>query len=241
MHLRTAAAIICLNDLVLLVPPAVEGYRLYALNMSNPVATAWFMSSATMLAIALLVIVFAWYGVYRERALWLLPKCVLKVFMIVIYGCMCAVVTYLVYTADPLLTNLILERADVSVRQAKSRVKLIGLGVCLVILGMAVLQAWFLCILLDSYRYIRARELTRKMDKFEELLKARQFEEGTPAELRPKAWRTSVENVERRKRVSFAGRGERDEQEENNNYANETCSSYTMHTSESRSQYDSLV
>ena len=248
VHLRTAAAIICFNDLLLLIPPAVEGYHLYSINMSNPVATAWFVSSATMLGIAVFTILFAWYGVYRERSLWILPKCVLKVFMIIIYSAMCCVVCYLVYTADPLLTNLILDNMDVSVRAAKSTVKTIGLGVCLIIIAVIVLQCWFFCILLDSYRYIRARELTRKMEKYEETLQNEAYQERTPVEDRPKAWRTPVDGREglpggfdRRKRVSFAEKGEVDYDNDGNNNMNQTCSTYTMHTSESRSQYDSLV
>jgi hypothetical protein len=163
MHLRTAATIICANDLLLLFLWAAKGYQLYMATKSNPAATGWFVMSAMMLVVGVIMHVLAWYGLYADRPLCILPKLVLKLFVVAAYCASLAFIAYLVYEAHPMLTNLVTDATRMSTRSAESAVKLAGTVLCMLIGAFVALQLWFYWVLLDAYRYVRTRQLLARL------------------------------------------------------------------------------
>ena len=121
------------------------------------------------------------YGVWRKKSLWMLPKIVVKIFMILTYiGCL-SYVSYLAYNVSPMLQNLMTElvclylgtisnrcnrsQAPFEIRNmsVRSVVKLWGVILCAFLFIACLLQLWFLCILIDAYRYTRKHELHKAL------------------------------------------------------------------------------
>uniref|UniRef100_A0A914VXD9 Metallo-beta-lactamase domain-containing protein n=1 Tax=Plectus sambesii TaxID=2011161 RepID=A0A914VXD9_9BILA len=165
IHLKLACALIGVIDFVLLSIPLGKGIQLYLTIKSNPVAAGWFVASVMIYLLHFFCVLAKWYGIWRQRSLWILPKIVLKVFTVLLCVSVSAFFGYLVWNRSRMIINLVTRETSLSYRDARTAIKYGGSFLVAACCAFTCVQIWFLIVIYDCYRYVRDQELTAALQK----------------------------------------------------------------------------
>lgn len=166
MHLKTGAFIIGLADIFSISAAFGRGVYLYLTIKDNPMATSWFVVSTLMAVLGAFATLTMFYGVWKEKYLYTLPKLVVNVFTIILLSVSTIGLVYLVFENSNFLIDLLAEHVTSSdYEYARFAVKVGGTVLVVVCLCLAVLESWFFIILYRSFKYLKQRYLWIKMQQ----------------------------------------------------------------------------
>lgn len=127
--------------------------------------TAWLVATSLLYTLHVICILANWYGVLRERPLWLIPKIVLKLFTITFCIASTVAVGYFLWDESYLLKFLIAQSRDKEYYAAKSTLAIGGSVLFLTCAIFTAIQVGLLKILLDSFNHIQSMYIERLIEQ----------------------------------------------------------------------------
>lgn len=164
MHLKTGSFAIGLTDIFCISAAFGRGVYLYLTIRDNPMAASWFVVSTLMAILGAFATLSMFYGIWKERYLWTLPKLVVNVFTIILLSVTTVGLVYLVFENSQFLIDLVAEHVTSSdYEYARFAVKVGGTVLVVVCLVLAVLESWFFIVQYRCFKYLKRRYLWCKV------------------------------------------------------------------------------
>lgn len=163
MHLRTASFLIGVVDTLGMSAAFGRGLHLGLSMQHNPMAIGWFVISSLMFFLSFMCTLAMFYGVWRERYLWIVPKLVMKISAIVLYSATTVALVYMMMEHSQYLLDLVAEHVTKSdYEAARLALRTGGGGLAVAFLLMALAHVWFFYILYRCYKYLKDKYFWRK-------------------------------------------------------------------------------
>ncbi|KHN81795.1 Uncharacterized protein C03F11.2 [Toxocara canis] len=143
----------------------VKGVHIYVYVRSNPVVNAWLVTSVLLFVLHVICIFADWYGILRERPLWMIPKIVLKTVTVFVFMCATPLIAYLLWDDSNVVQFLVTQNTNLEYHASRSTIVIGGSVLIILFTLFTALQVWLLLVLLDCFNLIQARHEQRLIDK----------------------------------------------------------------------------